>query len=88
MKISLDQLEKVAALEGQVTPKESVVDAAVIKLMDADLIKSVTAAVNEMPDREDMINDLKSRIAKGEYIVSADEIVDTMVRRAKADRIS
>lgn len=88
MKISTEQLEKVKALEGQVTPPESVVETAVIKLMNADLIKSVTAEVNAMPDREDMVAHLKSLIEKGEYKVSAEDIVDTMIRRARADRIS
>lgn len=88
MKISTEQLEKVKALGSQVTLPESVVDTAVIKLMDSELIKSVTSDVNEMPDREDMVAGLKARIEKGEYKVSADEIVDTMVRRARADRIS
>ena len=87
MRISTEQLEKVKALDSQVTPAESIVDTTVIRLMDGDLIKSVTQAVEAMPDREDMIADLKSRIDKGEYNVSADDIVDTMVRRARADRI-
>ena len=88
MKISTEQLEKVQALGGSVTPPESVVDTAVIKLMDSELIKSVTADVNAQPDREDMIADIKARLAKGEYKISAEEIVDVMVRRAKADKIS
>ena len=88
MRISTEQLEKVKALDGQVTPAESVVDNAVIRLMDGDLIKSVTQGVEALPDREDLIAELKARIDKGEYSVSADEIVDTMVRRAQADRIS
>lgn len=88
MKISTEQLEKVKALDGKVTPSESLVEASVIKLMNAELIKKVTADVIAHPDREDMIAELKSRIEKGEYKVSADEIVDTMVRRAQADRIS
>jgi len=87
VKISTEQLAKVDALGGNVTPPESVVDTAVIKLMDGELIKSVTAEVNSQPDREDMIAELKSRIEKGEYKVTAEEIVDIMVRRAKADKI-
>lgn len=88
MKISTEQLEKVKALDGQVAPSERLVETSVIKLMNAELIKSITAEVNAMPDREEMIAELKSRIEKGEYNVSADDIVDTMVRRAAADRIS
>ena len=88
MKISTEQLEKVKALGGSVTPPESVVDTAVIKLMDGELIKSVTAEVSSQPDRDEMVAEIKARIEKGEYKVTADEIVDTMVRRARADRIS
>lgn len=88
MKISTEQLEKVKALDGQVTPPENVVETAVIKLMNAELVKSVTAEVNAMPDRDDVVADLKAKIKRGEYKVSAEEIVDTMIRRARADRIS
>lgn len=87
MKISTEQLNAVKALHGHVTPPESVVDKAVIKLMDADLVKSVTQAVEAMPDREDMIADLKARIDAGTYNVSSEEIVVAMARRANADRI-
>lgn len=88
MKISTEQLAKVQALDGKVTPPESVVDTAVIRLTDSDLIKQVTAQINELPDRDDMVSDLKARIEAGSYAVTADEIVDAMVRRARADRIS
>lgn len=88
MKISTEQLAKVQALGGQVTPVESLVDTAVIKLTDADLIKEVTAQVNALADREDMVADIKARIEAGTYEVSGDEIVDAMVRRGRADRIS
>jgi len=87
VKISTEQLEKVKALDGRVTPPESIVETSVIRLMNAELIKSVIDEVNSLPDREDMIAELKSRIDAGEYKVTADDIVDTMVRRARADRI-
>lgn len=54
---------------------------------DAYLVKEVTKQVLEMPDREEMIASLKARIEAGEYNPSADEIVDTMVRRAIADKM-
>lgn len=88
MKISTQQLDKVKALDGRLTPPESVVDTAVIRLMDAELIKSVTAEVEAMPDREEFVAELKARIESGEYSVKAEEIVDAMARRAQADRIS
>lgn len=88
MKISTQQLDKVKVLDGRLTPPESVVDTAVIRLMDAELIKSVTAEVEAMPDREEFVAELKARIESGEYSVKAEEIVDAMARRAQADRIS
>ena len=88
MKISTQQLDKVKALDGRFTPPESVVDTAVIMLMDADLIKSVTADVEALPDREDFVAELQARIGSGEYSVKAEDIVDAMGRRAQADRIS
>jgi anti-sigma28 factor (negative regulator of flagellin synthesis) len=54
---------------------------------DAQLVKDLTKQVLDMPDREDMIASLKSRIEKGEYNPSSEEIVDTMIRRAIADRM-
>ncbi|MCW5937103.1 MAG: flagellar biosynthesis anti-sigma factor FlgM [Fimbriimonadaceae bacterium] len=87
MKISLEQLEKVAANGPRVTPTENEVDTAVIKLTDADLIAAVTRRVAETPDRDDMVAELKARIEAGTYNVSGDDIVDAMIRRGKADRI-
>lgn len=54
---------------------------------DQTLVKQVTREVIEMPDREEMIAQLKARIEAGEYNPSGDEIADTMIRRAVADRI-
>ena len=55
---------------------------------DADHVKQVTAEVIAMQDREDLIADLKSRIASGAYNPSGDEIADAMIRRSIADRIT
>ncbi|MGE3127439.1 MAG: flagellar biosynthesis anti-sigma factor FlgM [Fimbriimonadaceae bacterium] len=87
MKISLEQLEKVAEAGGRITPRESEVDSAFIRLTDADLVKQVVASVMEMPDREEMVAELKARIEAGDYNPGAEEIVDAMLRRAKADSI-
>lgn len=85
MKISNQQIEEIK--KGNPV-SQTQVDAAVIRLTDADLIAEVTAQVNAMPDREDMIADLKARIESGDYNPSAEEITDTMIRRAIADRIT
>ena len=55
---------------------------------DADLIQHVTAEVIAMPDREELIADLKARIEAGTYNPSGDDIADAMIRRSIADRIN
>lgn len=86
MKISTEQLNKV--LEGKADTLDSKkVEESVIRLTDADLIKKVTADVNEMPDREDFVNELKAKLEAGEYNPTGEEIADAMIRRTIADRI-
>lgn len=46
------------------------------------------AALVDVPDvREDLVNDLKERIQKGEYQVNGKEVAEMMLRRLAADRI-
>ena len=54
---------------------------------DAEMIKEITTKIMDMPDREDMIQDIKARIEAGTYQPSSEDIADSMVRRAIADRI-
>lgn len=54
---------------------------------DQDLLRKVKSDVMAMPDREEMVADLKARIEAGTYNPTGDEIADTMIRRAIADRI-
>lgn len=54
---------------------------------DAAMIAKVKADVMAMPDREEMVADLKARIESGTYNPTGDDIADTMIRRAIADRI-
>jgi len=54
---------------------------------DQTIVHEVTQSVIEMPDREEMIANLKARIEAGEYNPTGDEIADTMIRRSIADRI-
>ncbi len=86
MKVSNEQIARVIA-EPALTPDASKVDEAVIRLVDAELVQSVTRDVLSMPDRDAMVEEIKAKVEAGTYQVSADEIVDTMVRRAIADRI-
>lgn len=46
------------------------------------------AALADVPDtRDDVVNELKEKIRKGEYKVSGAEIADMMLRRLSADKI-
>jgi len=54
---------------------------------DNDLIDKIAAEVTAMPDREEMVAELKAKIEAGEYNPTAEEIVEAMIRRNIADRI-
>lgn len=86
MKVSNEQIARVIA-QPVLTPDANKVDDAVIRLVDAELVQSVTKDVLNAPDREAMVAEIKAKVDAGTYKVSADDIVDTMVRRAIADRI-
>lgn len=87
MKISQEQLKKIAESGGSITPDSALVDEAVIKLTDKALIEKITQQVADMPDRDAMVEEIKARIEAGTYNVSGDEIADAMIRRAIADNI-
>lgn len=45
-------------------------------------------ALKQIPDvREEIVEEVRSRIEKGEYKVSGEDIADMMMRRRAADRI-
>lgn len=84
MKISTQQIEEIK--KGAPVAKERV-EAAVIRLTDADLIQEITDKVNALPDREEMVAELKAKIDAGNYHPSGEDITDAMIRRGIADRI-
>ncbi len=87
MKISNEQLRRVTESGGSITPDSAQIDAAVIKLTDKDLIQTVTHKVADMPDREEMVAELKAKIEAGTYNPTSEEIAGAMVRRAIADSV-
>lgn len=87
MRISEEQLKKVAESAGAVTPDSALVDEAVIRLTDKDLIQEIAHKVMDMPDREEMIAELRSRIESGDYSPSGEDVADAMIRRAIADQV-
>jgi negative regulator of flagellin synthesis FlgM len=87
VKISDSQIQAVLTSGGQITPDAVKVETTVIRLVDAELIEQTAKDVLAMPDREEMIANLKARIEAGEYNPTGQEIADSMVRRMMADRI-
>ena len=46
------------------------------------------AALADVPEiREDIVRDLKERIARGEYEISGEEVAEMMIRRLQADKV-
>lgn len=87
MKISTEQLEKVLSKGGEITPDAARVDEAVIRLTDATLIQAVVKKVDQISDRDEMVAELRAKIAAGQYNPTSEEIADSIVRRTIADRI-
>jgi negative regulator of flagellin synthesis FlgM len=87
VKISNEQIARIRAQKGSLTPDAAQVDTAVIKLTDQALIQQVTGDVLEMADREEVVAQLKARIEAGTYSPTGEEIADAMIRRNIADRI-
>lgn len=54
---------------------------------DQDLIQQIATDVVAMPDRDEVVAELKARIAAGTYRPTGGEIAETMIRRAIADRV-
>lgn len=63
------------------------VDDAVMRLVEGDIIREMTAKVKEMPDRDDLVRSIKAEVEAGTYHRSGEEIAVAMGRRALADRI-
>ncbi len=55
--------------------------------IDPKLVRQVARRVMQMPDRDDLVAELKARIERGEYNPTGDEIAEAMIRRAIADSV-
>ena len=89
MRISDAEIKKI--LSGQYSIVEDIIrheKDADVKRENEELIQQVTQEVLAMPDREEMIAELKARIDAGTYNPTGEEIADAMIRRAVADRLS
>jgi len=90
MRISDEQVKKVLsqreALVGEIQEMDLELEPSP-RPTDGPLIKEVTKAVTEMPDREDRIAEVKAQIEAGTYNPTGDEIADAMIRRSIADKM-
>ena len=87
MRISDNEIKKVLGNEPTIVKAIVEIGDANDKKRDQDLVEHLTADVVAMPDREDMIADLKARVQAGTYNPTGAEIADAMIRRSIADRI-
>jgi anti-sigma28 factor (negative regulator of flagellin synthesis) len=88
MRISDEQVQRILETRNSVVDEIEVLGLQkAIEGPDAELVKKVTQDVIAMPDREEMIADLKARIEAGTYKPTGEDIVDAMIRRAIADRV-
>lgn len=85
MRISDIELKKVLQV-GVLAPAEEL-GLQSPKPTDWRLISRLVGEVIAMPDRDDVVADLKARIEAGTYKPTCDEIADAMIRRAVADRM-
>ena len=89
MRISDAEIQKILSHPDTPALAEEIVklEEARVRRQDQDLVRDLTASVIEMPDREEMIAQLRARVEAGTYNPTAEEIVDGMVRRAIADQV-
>jgi negative regulator of flagellin synthesis FlgM len=88
MRISDDELKKVInSAPADIVDQIVEIGESRGRAEDQKLVEKLTSDVMAMPDREEMIADLRARIEAGTYNPSAEDIVDGMVRRTIADRM-
>lgn len=87
MRISKEQLNKLVSTASYPADERAKADSAVIRLMDAGVVRSAVQEILEMPDREELVARLKARIEAGEYDPSGDDIAEAMLRRAVVDSL-
>lgn len=86
MRISDIELQKVMKV-GVLAPNDLDRNIPSPKPTDWRLISKLVDEVIAMPDREEVIADLKARIEAGTYNPSGEDIADAMIRRAIADHM-
>lgn len=88
MRISDAEVKKILSHPESAVVKEiDDIEEARVRNQDQIMVHDLTTAVASMPDRDALINDLRSRIEQGTYHPTAEAIVEGMVRRAIADSV-
>ena len=87
MRISDNELKKVLQV-GVLAPNDLHEHIESPRPTDWRLIAKVVEDVIAMPDREEVVADLKTRIEAGTYKPSGDDIANAMIRRTVADRMT
>ena len=94
MKISDTEFEKVMRLIQErldaADTQNSNTDSADVVLdpEEAKLVEEMVRRVEELPDvREDLVEDIRARIADGTYKINSAAVAELILRRAKADRL-
>ncbi|MBS1717380.1 MAG: flagellar biosynthesis anti-sigma factor FlgM [Armatimonadetes bacterium] len=87
MRISDEQLKKVLDQTGISNQLQEIEVDLAQREQDRPLIRQVTKDVINMPDREELVAELKRRVEAGEYNPTGEEIADIMIRRNIADRM-
>jgi hypothetical protein len=88
MRISDAEVKKILSHpEPSVVNEIDQIEVVRVRRQDQALVKELTADVTSMPDRDDLIAELRSRIEQGAYRPTAESIVEGMVRRAIADQV-
>ena len=90
MQISTEELRRVIESVPNLTAEEaeplSMLDQT-ISCRDAMLAMEIRATFDQCLDREDRVQELRAKIASGDYAPTGSDILDAMRRRNLADRI-
>ena len=87
MRISDNEVKKILSGNAVVEAIVELGDTHPQREADRPLVEKLTKEIIEMPDREEMVAELKARIEAGTYNPTGDEIADAMIRRSIAARV-
>ena len=88
MRISDAEVKKIINAPGQ-TIVQAIVEVGEehVRQQDQQMVHALSKEVLHMPDRDEMVEELRAQVASGQYNPTGEEIVDAMLRRAIADNV-